>query len=207
MEIVRQKLSALLDLLQPADALQFLEEERARLGEKLQINESKLTNGTQGERMLCKELGLKWNSTSVHGCDAWDSLKRPVEIKLFKQQTKGRSNINYDFGKPKASENRTEHARRVRCKLLEITGGHYWAQTSHGHTRLVTHWHVPCKSFAYAVEAYMLEHPDRDKINLGSTYCARCHLSHRVEEIAKRLRSTDSKQWTFPERVKQNCGR
>lgn len=205
MEIVRQKITDLLDLLEPSEALQFIEEERARLGNKLRINESKLTNGTQGERVVCREAGLRWNASHVHGCDAWDSHDRPVEIKVFKYKAGGRANINYTFGEAKKNETRAQHAKRVRKNLLEITGGHYWAQTTHGHTRLAAYWKVPCKAFAYAVEHYMLAYPDRKKLNLGATYCKTCQMSHRVVAISKILRTHDPKKWRFPERVAQNC--
>jgi hypothetical protein len=66
----RRAVEAALAPLSDAEKLQLLEELRFEVGAAMKISESKLTNGTQGERVACAHLNLEWNGKTVNGCDA-----------------------------------------------------------------------------------------------------------------------------------------
>lgn len=189
------------------EQMDLLESARADLAVKMKIHASKLTNGSQGERVVCNKLGLKWNSEAMHGTDAWDKESRACEIKCFSASAV-RANISYDIPKKLKEETALQRANRVRTHFIETApGGHFWAELSHGNTHYVRHWHIPSVPFANAIHAWCLANPGRSELNLGGAFCRTCKLPHRVVEIASRLANplAHPRVHTLPERVKGNC--
>jgi len=193
-----------LQALSNKEKLEILEQKRYEVSQKLNINESKMTNGTQGERVACEHLGLEWNSSGMNGCDAWDDNGSGVELKCFKTAAT-RANVNYTFPKRKQGEADANYAERVRQHYTQTSaGGHYWVLLSHGSTRYKQHWFVDNRRFAEAVKALLLKEPDREKINLGGVYCKDCGVPHRVAEISRVLRDK-SMPAMFPTKVTSRC--
>jgi hypothetical protein len=201
-----QKLRVILQGMTFNEKMNALEQLRAELAAEEGVHESKMTNGTQGERVACEKLGLKWNSTTVHGADAWNTQGQAVELKCFKANAT-RANVKYELPKRVAKDTDEQHADRVRDHFLKLApGGHYWVKLSHGSTRYVTHWYIPGASFAAAMRAWALKHPNHTIVNLGGVYCKTCKQPHRLGEIAKRLNNTVRPiEHTFPEKVEGQC--
>lgn len=207
MPTINQKLRAVLQGKTFNEKMNELEQLRAELAAEEGIHESKMTNGTQGERVACEKLGLRWNSQTVHGADAWDKQNRPVELKCFKAGAT-RANVSYKIPKHSATDTPQQHALKVRVHFLTVAaGGHYWVKLSHGSSRYVEHWYVPGVSFAAAMGAWALAHPDNTVLNLGGVFCKTCHKPHRLGEIVARLNDTTTKpeNFTFPEKVEGQC--
>jgi hypothetical protein len=202
----RRAVEAALAPLSDAEKLQLLEELRFEVGAAMKISESKLTNGTQGERVACAHLNLEWNGKTVNGCDAWDENGKPVELKCFKS-TATRANVSYVFPKRNRVETDAEYARRVYKHYRDsCAGGHYWVLLANGSTKYKCHWYVDGKRFALAVRAFLLANPKKDRINLGSNYCKDCKVPHRLDTIAGILKDP-KRTAVFPTRVAERCHR
>lgn len=201
-----QKLKAILQGMTFNEKINALEQLRAELAAEEGVHESKMTNGTQGERVACEKLGLKWNRKTVHGADAWNIQGQAVELKCF-QASATRANVKYELPKRIDKDTDEQHADRVRDHWLKkAPGGHYWVKLSHGSTRYITHWYVSGSSFANAMRAWALEHPNCTEVNLGSVYCRTCKHPHRLKVIAERLNNATSPvEQNFPKRVKGQC--
>jgi hypothetical protein len=201
MSDVERALDAALAGLSDKAKLRVLEAKRYEVAQRLQINESKLTNGTSGERVACEQLGLEWNAEGVNGCDAWDSESRGVELKCFKSSAT-RANVNYVFPVRKKAEQHTQYVERV-CEHYRrsCAGGHYWVLLTHGSTQYKQHWYLEAEAFAAALRELMLREPGKTKMNFGAAYCKDCGIPHRIDEISKALR----KHAVFPEKVKGRC--
>lgn len=184
--------------------LQLLETLRFEVSQSMQIHESKMTNGTQGERVACAHLGLRWNAQKVNGCDAWDDENRAVEIKCFKSSAT-RANINYVLPTRKPGSTDAQYETQLRQHYqTEANGGHYWVCLSHGSTRYKQHWFVNGDRFAEAIILMWKRDTSKTKFNLGGGYCKHCSVPHRVNELARSINDT-SKPLRLPNRVAQHC--
>lgn len=206
MATTNQKLRAVLQGKTFNEKMNELEQLRAELAAEEGVHESKMTNGTQGERVACERLGLRWNSQTVHGADAWDAQNRAVELKCFKAGAT-RANVSYTIPARLPTDTPQQHSIKVRDHCLKMApGGHYWVKLSHGSSRYVEHWYVPGASFASAMQAWALAHPDLTKLNLGGIFCKSCYKPHRLVEITARLNDTaNPTRHTFPEKVEGQC--
>lgn len=205
LEQVRRQLEAA--GLTASQQLDFYEAARAQTAQRLEIHESKMTNGTQGERVACNALKLTWNKDSVHGVDGWNSKGEGIELKCFKKAAK-RANINYKVPERKPDEGVAVWANRVRQHYTKtVPGGHYWVLLSGASTKYETSWHIPAISFATAMYAWCLSNPNGKTINLGAAYCKTCKLPHRVMEIHKILNDVRwiGHGWQFPKFVPAQC--
>ncbi len=203
-EIAMIALTKALAALPDDDKLDLLERKRFEIARAMKINESKMTNGTHAERIVCKNLGLKWNASEMNGCDGWDSEGLAVEIKSFKNSAT-RANVNYKFPKRNTKETDNAYAERVYKHYIDTSpGGHYWVMLSHGATQYQQHWFVDNTRFAEAIRTLLLEKPNTDGVNFGCAYCKDCKLPHRLIEISKILNDKD-KLARFPQEVKGRC--
>lgn len=195
--------------LKASEKLQILEEARYLLSVEMKMHPSKLTNGTQSERVICEKLELKWNSTTIHGCDAWDSQERLIEIKTFKEGAQ-RTNVNYKFPERKKNETIEHYANRIYTHFdTTCTGGHIWALVSPGGTVYRKHWYIDGKRFALAMKNRILEQDTACKAahNFGGILCKTCKSCHRIDEIA-RILNDPSKDAKIPTtKIQSQCNR
>jgi len=204
LEVAQRTIRAALKTLSNEQQLQLLETLRFEVSQDMHIHESKMTNGTQGERVVCDHLGLRWNSQKVNGCDAWDEKDRPVEIKCFKASAT-RANINYVLPARKSGSTDAQYETLIRTHYLrEASGGHYWVCLSHGSTQYKQHWVVDGPRFAEAVILLWKRDTDKTKFNLGGAYCKHCKTPHRVNELSRAINDT-SRPLKLPIRVAQHC--
>lgn len=187
-----------------AEKLEILEQKRYEVSQALNIHESKMTNGTQGERVACEHLGLEWNSSSMNGCDAWDENGKGVELKCFKTSAK-RANVQYKFPVRKKVETDAVYAARVSGHYAESSpGGHYWVLLSNGSTRYKQHWFVDSARFAEAIQGLLLAEPSKATMNFGCQYCKDCGIPHRIDWLSKMF-NNKAIPIRFPKTIASRC--
>ena len=203
LDVAHRTIRAALKTLSNEQQLQLLETLRFEVSENMQIHESKMTNGTQGERVACNHLGLQWNSKTVNGCDAWDARGRPVELKCFKASAT-RANINYVRPARKHGLTDAQYETALRSHYLkEASGGHYWVCLSHGSTQYKQHWFLDGTRFAEAI-ILLWKRDKKTKFNLGGAYCKHCKIPHRVNELSRAINDA-TRPLKLPFRVAQHC--
>jgi len=208
-ECVSEQVLELLSQLPEEDQLQCMIVSLQKLAHRQEINEDKITNGTMGEHIACKALGLTWASDKVHGCDAVDKEGKLCEIKTFKmkQDPKKRANINYKLSAKKKSETDEEYITRNAEELSKLTGGHYWVALDNRGTKYVKHWHIDGEAFAVAVCNLLRKRMAKDpktltnSFNLGCLKCPKSRQYHRIDKICDTIGET----LAFPDRVNCPC--
>lgn len=137
----------------------------------------KLHSGGLPELVACHALGLRWESESAHGADAYDAQGRGVELKtiqLGKRAT--RTNVNYVY--PRDTDVVQHYARSP-----AYAGGHYWVAMNGRKTKVLWHTYFTQREFADLVAKRLLANPIEVRVNFGSTLCPRCRRCPRFDEL------------------------
>ena len=181
------------------------------------LDQAKVTNGTAGEMVVARLLGLSWREEiCIQGWDARDQQGRPCEIKSarYKRQARTEMNINYTMTVRKDGEDPTVYCERVRSHYLGCTGGHYWALWTGKDPKIVAYWHIPADKMAtflvHKVESLIKAKGGRltFKMNFGGKVCRDCGTVHRLEFLARSLNQQHI-DWDqlISTRVKERCQR
>lgn len=183
----------------------LLQKTMALVSSEIDVNPSKLTNGTIGELVACEHLGLTWMKTNIHGHDATDSSGNAYEIKTFEYKKLGNHQINVNYSLPakKTTETIDQYVGRVQIEYGKITA-HYWVALRNRKTEVHKTWRIDGDKFAFVMGRWIRRNPRRTRINFGCQICPDCYEPHRVEEVSQSINKNEDWSLKVPIRCQKN---